>query len=199
MPEEEVKGTVEKSFFDQLRETKETVDTPDTYASGNITGITSANQRRGATFTGHYAELNKDTTLDPFSNSKNWERLGYSEQSTIDVASNAFFGSLTNMAAGFLEGVASNDIRGIYDMSMGNTEERYGNILHEWANDLMQYSNDKFHIYQGGDNSPFSFEFWGKQLQSTGYSVGIIGEMFAEAVLLKKVSGSGLKLLSKGS
>lgn len=199
MPEEEVKGTVEKSFFDQLRETKETIDTPDTYASGNITGITSANQRRGATLTGHYAELNKDVPLDPFSNSKNWERLGYSEQSAIDVAYNTAVGGLINVAAGFLEGVSSNDVVGIYNMSMGNTEERYGNILHEWANDLMQYSNDKFHIYQGGDNSPFSFEYWGKQLQSTGYSVGIIAEMFAEAALLKKVSGSGLKLLSKGT
>jgi hypothetical protein len=197
---EDVKKSEEDiQFFKELNEKKKKIQAPNTFATGNITGITSANQRIGKTPQGHYESLHEDVGIDLFSTPENWEKLGYNQQSNADIALNSFLGFLNNAAAGFLEGVAGNDPQGLYNMSMGNTEERYGNILHDWANNLLEYTDENLHIYDDGSNSPFSFNYWGRQMQSFGYSVGIIGEMFAEAALLKKASGSSLKLLSKGS
>lgn len=188
-----------KDFFKKLNDKKKKVEAPNTYASGNLTGITGANQRSTSIPGSHYKDLHEDVGIDLFSTPENWEKLGYSEQSAIDVALNSTFGFFVNVAAGVLEGVGGNDPSGLYNISMGNTEERYGNIFNEWAADLLQYTSDELHIYDAGENSPFSFTYWGKQMQNLGYSVGIIGEMFAEAAILKKASGSSLKLLSKGT
>lgn len=163
-----------------------TVETEDvsTNADNSLTGITPANSKIASDPKGYYKKLNEDIKLDLFGNRRDWDKIGYSEQSNLDLLTNTFFGTLTNIAGGIVEGVASNDIKGIFDMSLGNTESTYGNIIHDFANSIMESSQENFHIFDDGNNSPFSFEYWGKQLQNTGYSAGIILEMFGEQALM---------------
>lgn len=176
--------TPKKDFWDNISEYKEEEDTQ-TFAKNNLTGITPANAKTAQDPEGFYGKLHDKVKLDVFGDKANWDKVGFSEQTNLDVASNTFFGTLTNIAGGFTEGVASNDIKGIFDMSLGRTEENYGNILNDWAKSIMEKSQENFHIYDDGEGaSVFSKEYWGKQLQNTGYSAGIIVEMFAEQALL---------------
>jgi hypothetical protein len=188
-----------EDFFKKLNEKKAKIQEEETFAKGSLTGVTAAGQRTAKTPEGYHGKLHEEIGIDLFTTPDNWEKLGYSEQSAIDVGLNAFSGFVTNVAAGFIEGVAGNDPASLFNMAMGNTEQRYGNILNEWAASLLEGSDKNFHIYDGGNNSPFSYTYWGKQLQTFGYSVGIIGEMFAEAALLRKVSASSLGAIGKGA
>lgn len=188
--QENSEGLVE----DQVQGTEEKINTPSnpTLASGSLTGITAANAKIAAGAKGHYKKLNEEARLDLFGDRSNWDKVGYSEQTNLDLATKTFFGTLTNIGAGVIEGVASNDLVGIFNMAFENTEANYGNVLHDFANYVMEKTQENFHIYDGGSNSPFSFEYWGTQLQNTGYSTGIILEMFAEQALIAAATkGSG--------
>lgn len=169
-------------FWENIKKTE--VEKKPTLAGGNLSGVTSANAKSASAPDGYYAKLNDKIKLDLFGDRSNWDKIGYAEQTNLELATNTFFGTLTNIAGGIVEGVASNDIKGIVDMSLGNTEAKYGNVLQQFANSIMEYGQENFHIYDDGSNSPFSFEYWGKQLQNTGYSAGIILEMFGEQALL---------------
>lgn len=170
-------------FWKKIKDTN-TESTEPTLAGGSLSGVTSANAKIASAPKSYYGKLNDKVKLDLFGDRSNWDKVGYSEQTNLDLAAKTFFGTLTNIAGGVVEGVASNDIKGIVDMSLGNTEAKYGNILHDFANSIMEKAQDNFHVYDDGQNSPFSKEYWGKQLQNTGYSAGIILEMFGEQALL---------------
>lgn len=90
--------------------------------------------------------------------------------------------------AGFTDAIASWDIKGIYDMALGNTEEKYGNWLNEsmlskWGKDVSNLP-----IYQSGD-SMADFAYWAKLGQSLGYTGGIISEMVGEQIALAALTG----------
>ena len=92
-----------------------------------------------------------------------------------------FLALFSNFTAGFVDSAA--DIKGIVDTAMGNTEENYGNVVHDFAQSMMKFSEDKFPIFTSKDNSMFSISFWAKQLQSLGFTMGIIGEILFMAIL----------------
>lgn len=92
------------------------------------------------------------------------------------------------MIGGFVDSVAAWDVKDIYDVSMGNHEEEFGNWLNtselsKWAKDM-----DGLEVHSSGD-SMFSESYWAKQTQSLGYTAGIIGEMMLEQVALAALTG----------
>ncbi len=148
----------------------------------SLTGITSFEPRAQAP-TGRYKKLYEEGKIDLFGDRSDWEEVAYQNQSFFEIAKNTFLGTLLNFTAGFLDSGSSSDIKGIFDTAMGNTEENYGNIVHDFAQSIMKYSENNFPIFTSKDNSMFSASFWAKQLQSLGFTMGIIGEILFMAIL----------------
>ena len=194
MPEPEVKNKKPKSIYPkELLEAFKNDKTADLPPIGHdsLTGITSFRPEAQAP-TGRYKKLYEEGKIDLFGDRSNWEEIAYQNQSFFEIAKNTFLGTLLNLTAGFIDSAGSSDIKGIFDTAMGNTEENYGNIVHDFAQSIMKYSEDEFPIFTSKDDSMFSLSFWGKQLQSQGYTLGIVGETFAEqAILASLTSGLG--------
>lgn len=109
-------------------------------------------------------------------------------QTGFEAFVNTGAGFWTQALAGVVDSVAAWDVKGVYDMAVGNAEEEYGNWLNKIGEKIRDYSNDNHQIYQKGD-SLWSSRYWAQQAQSLGYTGGIIAEMLAEQALLATLTG----------
>lgn len=128
---------------------------------------------------------NPNTMLYP-----DMEKEAYLNQGGGEVLANTIAGFGTQALAGVIDSVAAYDMKGLYDMSVGNTEQQYGNWLNEIGKNIREYGDENFQIYQDGD-SMWNTSYWAKQAQSLGYTGGIIAETIAEQVALAYLTGGG--------
>ena len=94
-----------------------------------------------------------------------------------------------NFAAGFLDSLgATLSPKETIDMALGNSENDYGNELNKIAQNLMEWSQDKYPVYDGGE-SMWSSAYWANLSKQATYSTGIIGESFVEQGILAATTG----------
>jgi len=94
-----------------------------------------------------------------------------------------------NLAAGFLDSLgATLSPKETIDMALGNSENDYGNELNKIAQNLMEWSQDKYPVYDGGE-SMWSSAYWANLSKQATYSTGIIGESFVEQGILAATTG----------
>lgn len=136
----------------------------------------------------YYEKIGSKLGWNPFSLPQDMEREAYLNQGGGEVLANTIAGFGTQALAGVIDSVAAYDMKGLYDMSVGNTEQQYGNWLNEIGKNIREYSDENFQIYQDGD-SMWNTSYWAKQAQSLGYTGGIIAETIAEQVALAYLTG----------
>jgi hypothetical protein len=136
----------------------------------------------------YYEKIGSKLGWNPFSLPEDMEKEAYLNQGGGEVLANTIAGFGTQALAGVIDSVAAYDMKGLYDMSVGNTEQQYGNWLNEIGKNIREYSDENFQIYQDGD-SMWNTSYWAKQAQSLGYTGGIIAETIAEQVALAYLTG----------
>lgn len=89
---------------------------------------------------------------------------------------------------GIIDNLASWDLKGLYDMGMGNTTEKYGNALNE--SEFGKWLKDEagIEVYSYGDDFGSS-AYWAKMFGDMGYTVGIMLETFGEQAVLAMLTG----------
>lgn len=136
----------------------------------------------------YYEDIGNKLGWSPFSLPQDMEKEAYLGQSGVEVFSNTVKGFGTQALAGAIDSMAAWDMEGLYDMASGNTEKEYGNWLNEVGKDLREFSQENHQIYKDGD-SMWNSSYWAGQIQSLGYTGGIIAEMIGEQVALAYLTG----------
>ena len=126
--------------------------------------------------------------VSAFSTQEQQERTADAAQEGWSQAWTAIKSFSANTLAGFLDGIGSNDPRGITNMAFGNTEKQYGNSINKLAQNIREWNATENPIYNGTD-SIWSSEYWANQFASLGTTVGIIGEAFGEQAILAGLTG----------
>lgn len=176
-----------KDILTRLLDNPNSLNTPSDQGVKDITG-TAFGVGSMASTPKRYADIAKKLDWDPNSmTSADMEREGYLNQSGLQVFGNTIKGFGQQALSGAIDSVAAWDMEGMYDMASGNTEKQYGNWLNEIGASIRgdESSNP---IFQDGDNM-WNTAYWGKQVQSLGYTGGIIGEMILEQMALAYLTG----------
>ena len=127
--------------------------------------------------------------VSPFmANQTDMERAADASQEGWSQAWTALKSFGANTVAGFLDGIGSNDPRGLANMAFENTEKQYGNSLNKLAQNIREWNGEGNPIYSGSD-SMWTSEYWANQFSSLGTTVGIIGEAFVEQAALAAITG----------
>ena len=126
--------------------------------------------------------------VSAFSTQEQQERIADAAQEGWSQAWAAVKSFGANALAGFLDGIGSNDPRGLTNMAFGNTEKQYGNSINKLAQSIREWNATENPIYNG-TNSMWSSEYWANQFASIGTTVGIIGEAFGEQAILAGLTG----------
>ena len=78
--------------------------------------------------------------VSPFmANQSDMEKAADAAQEGWDQAWTAKKAFVANTLSGFLDGIGSNDPRGLANMAFGNTEKQYGNSLNKLAQNIREW------------------------------------------------------------
>lgn len=99
---------------------------------------------------------------------------------------------------GIIDNIASWDLKGLYDMGAGNTNEKYGNWLNESEFGKWLKDETGLEVYTNGDDFGSS-GYWAKMFGNMGYTVGIMLETLGEQAVLAMLTGGAGNVAALGS
>ena len=99
---------------------------------------------------------------------------------------------------GIIDNIASWDLKGLYDMGAGNTNEKYGNWLNESEFGKWLKDETGIEVYTNGDDFGSS-SYWAKMFGNMGYTVGIMLETLGEQAVLAMLTGGSANALGLAS
>lgn len=131
----------------------------------------------------------KDTGLDStLLDRSELEYRAALNQSVASKLGNTALGFGVNAYAGALDWFGSSyDAKGIYNMAAGRHEDELGNFITNYTSELRKDVQDDFPIYQTG--SMMTQNYWLNQIQSLGYSAGLVIGGLADQLALAAVTG----------
>lgn len=134
--------------------------------------------RNVANISGRYYDLSGLNDFNFFASQKEMEMFGEEYQSVLGALTNAVAGGFINIAGGAIAAVSS--IPSFLTDDYDNAGFGLSESINKWV-----YEN--LPAYSSGDMSKFGY--WANQVQSLGFSVGIVGEQLLENILLTSLTG----------
>ena len=119
-------------------------------------------------------------------------------QSNSEKWGNSAIKFLKGTLGGIIDNIASWDLKGLYDMGAGNTNEKYGNWLNESEFGKWLKDETGLEVYTNGDDFGSS-GYWAKMFGNMGYTVGIMLETLGEQAVLAMLTGGAGNVAALGS
>ena len=94
-----------------------------------------------------------------------------------------------NVLAGALDSFGANDPVGMAAMLAEDATYQHENWFNRQAKELQKVVGDKFTVFQSENGSMWNSSYWASQLQSQGYTFGLMAETFAEQIALGYLTG----------
>lgn len=119
----------------------------------------------------------------------NMAQQAYQEQDWKETAKEMGIGFAKQAGAGFLDSIGAWDASNLTQSTYRNGEIEYSNWFNQMGSALKKSSQEENHIYQDPNDSMWNGAYFANQIQSLGYTGGIIAEMIGENLLLDAVTG----------
>lgn len=113
----------------------------------------------------------------------------FKEQTVADLTYDATVGFTKNLAAGFIDNIASWNLAELSDWQAGKGLDVAGSWLDQQSQKIKDNIAKENQIYSSPDNSMWNGAYWANQVQSGGYTAGIMTEMLGEQALLALATG----------
>lgn len=124
------------------------------------------------------------------------EKRSQELQSGWEVANNMFGQFAGGLISGFIEGFTPLDIitvSEVYDKD--NTSTNFGNSINYAMNQLREWNEKQYPIFNSNPDDIFSGRYLAKQFGGQGYTFGIMGSTVVQAALIEALtSGAGSQL-----
>ena len=140
----------------------------------------------------------KDRGFEPAAKEGDWSvwslpdnmaQQAYEEQDWKETIKEMGIGFTKQVGAGFLDSIGAWDASNITTSNYKNGEIAYSNWFNQMGSALKKSSQEENHIYQDPNESMWNGAYFANQIQSLGYTGGIIAQMFGENLLLDAVTG----------
>lgn len=172
--------------WEEIGKNSEKITKSNPLAKNNITGITQGAGRTVKDFEGAIEEVAKDIDINVFGNQKDWVEHAKLEETVIGQMIDGFAGAAYQTAGGFLMSLGANDPVLTANTAFNLGYNRNSNFLMDLGEKMLETGSKNHHIFDGDDI--LSTGYWFKQLQSTGFTLGMLLETGVEAYVTRGAS-----------
>lgn len=153
----------------------------------------SVGQRRQEYKKEGYGKAAKEGKWDSLIAPSDKERKAYEQQTTKGIIVDTIAGLGAKTLSGFVRSFGDEDYVDMYNLAAGNYKDvKFGNWLTDIADQIDEYSDENFRIYQHPEGDWLNAAYAGQTVQGMGTSIGMgLAEGSKQAALFALTGGAG--------